>query len=145
MKEPKLVDVRKYLNAIVKMNKKYITTERLSKVVGIYPEVIDETLSYFEPMLAMDPEYNLMELVPTLKKFVNEKEEERSSTLVRKPAIKKNDWEQFDSVSDFIYKRMTFTGGLLDRNVVLSDKDLKILKRLISEEQQLRKDTKNRK
>ena len=32
MKEPKLNDVRKYLNAIVKMNKKYITTERLSKV-----------------------------------------------------------------------------------------------------------------
>ena len=56
--------------------------------------------------------------------------------------IKKNDWEQFDSVSDFIYKRMTFTGGLLDRNVVLSDKDLRILKKLITEEQQARKNHK---
>lgn len=142
MKEPKVNDIKKYLNALLKMNKKYVTTERLSKVVGIYPEIINETLTYFEPMLAMDPEYNLMELVPTLKKFVIDKEEERTSTLVKKPVVKKNDWEQFESVSDFIYKRMTFTGGLLDRNVVLSDKDLKILKKLISEEQVRRKNKK---
>ena len=142
MKEPKLNDVKKYLNAIIKMNKKYITTERLSRVVGVYPEVINDTLTYFEPMLAMDPDFNLLELVPALKKFVNDKEEEKNNSFIKKPTIKKNDWEQFDSVSDFIYKRMTFTGGLLDRNVVLSDKDLKILKKLITEEQQNRKNHK---
>lgn len=142
MKEPKLVEAKKYLNAILKMNKKYVTAERLSKVVGIYPEIINEQLSYFEPTLMMDPEYNLMELVPTLKKFVVEKEEERSSTLIKKPAIKKQTLEQYDSVSDFIYKRMTLVGGLLDRNVVLSDTDLRILKKLIVEEQQSRKKVK---
>ncbi len=142
MKEPKLVEVKKYLNAILKMNKKYVTAERLSKVVGIYPEIINEQLSYFEPTLMMDPEYNLMELVPTLKKFVVEKEEERSSTLIKKPAIKKQTLEQYDSVSDFIYKKMTLVGGLLDRNVVLSDTDLRILKKLIIEEQQSRKKVK---
>lgn len=139
MKEPKLVEVKKYLNALVKMNKKYVTSERLSKVIGIYPEIINEQLSYFEPTLMMDPEFNLMELVPTLKKFVVEKEEEKSSTLIKKPAIKKTTLEQYDSVSDFIYKKMTLVGGLLDRNVVLSDTDLRILKKLIVEEQQRRK------
>ena len=139
MKEPKLAEVKKYLNAIIKMNKKYVTTERLSKVVGIYPEIINEQLSYFEPTLMMDPEYNLMELVPTLKKYVVEKEEEKSSTLIKKPAIKKQTLEQYDSVSDFIYKKMTLVGGLLDRNVVLSDTDLRILKKLIVEEQKARK------
>lgn len=139
MKEPKLVEVKKYLNALIKMNKKYVTAERLSKVVGIYPEIINEQLSFFEPTLMMDPEYNLMELVPALKKFVIEKEEEKSSTLIKKPAIKKQTLEQYDSVSDFIYKRMTLVGGLLDRNVVLSDTDLRILKKLIIEEQQARK------
>ena len=139
MKEPKLVEVKKYLNALVKMNKKYVTAERLSKVVGIYPEIINEQLSFFEPTLMMDPEFNLMELVPALKKFVIEKEEEKSSTLIKKPAIKKQTLEQYDSVSDFIYKRMTLVGGLLDRNVVLSDTDLRILKKLIIEEQQARK------
>ena len=83
-----------------------------------------------------------MELVPTLKKFVIEKEEEKSSTLIKKPAIKKQTLEQYDSVSDFIYKRMTLVGGLLDRNVVLSDTDLRILKKLIVEEQQARKKVK---
>ena len=81
MKEPKLSEVKKYLNAIIKINKKYVTTDRLSKVVGIYPEIINEQLSYFEPTLMMDPEYNLMELVPTLKKYVIDKEEEKSSLL----------------------------------------------------------------
>ncbi len=142
MKQPKLVEIKKYLNAILKMNKKYVTSERLSKVVGIYPEIINEHLSYFEPTLMMDPEFNLMELVPSMKKYVVEKEEEKSSTLIKKPAIKKQTLEQFDSVSDFIYKKMTLVGGLLDRNVVLSDTDLRILKKLIVQEQQTRKKAK---
>lgn len=139
MKEPKLSEVKKFLHSLLKMNKKYVTSERLSKVVGIYPEIINEQLSYFEPILMMDPEYNLMELVPILKKYVIDKEEEKSSTLIKKTAIKKATLEQYDSVSDFIYKRMTLVGGLLDRNVVLSDTDLRILKKLITEEQQRRK------
>ena len=142
MKEPKLNDIKKYLNAILKLNKKYVTSERLSKVVGVYPEIINENLSYFEPTLMMDPEFNLMELVPVLKKFVIEKEEAKNTTLIKKPQINKKQLEQFDSVSDFIYKKMTFTGGLLDRNVVLSDTELRILKRLISEEQARRKNAK---
>ena len=134
MKEPKLNDIRKYLNAIVKLNKKYVTAERLSKVVGIYPEIINEHLSYFEPTLMMDPEYNLMELVPALKKYVVEKEEEKSSTLIKKPAIKKAEVEQYSSINDFIYKKMTSVGGLLDYNIVLSDKDLRVLRKLVNEE-----------
>lgn len=142
MKEPKLVEIKKYLNAILKMNKKYVTSERLSKVVGIYPEIINEHLSYFEPTLMMDPEFNLMELIPSMKKYVVEKEEEKSSTLIKKPAIKKQTLEQFDSVSDFIYKKMTLVGGLLDRSVILSDTDLRVLKKLIVQEQQARKKAK---
>ena len=142
MAEPKVNEIKKYISAMEKMKKKYITVDRLSHVIGYYPDVIYQVLSYFEPMLSMDPEYNLLELVPTLKQYVVDKEEEKNVNVIRKPAIKKNDWEQFDSVSDFIYKRMTFTGGLLDRNVVLSDKDLRILKKLITEEQQARKNHK---
>ena len=142
MKEPKLSEVKKYLNAIIKLNKKYVTSERLSKVVGVYPEIINENLSYFEPTLMMDPEFNLMELVPSMKKFVVDKEEAKNNTLVKKPSLNKKELVQYESVSDFIYKRMTFTGGLLDRNVVLSDMDLRILKKLISEEQARRKNAK---
>ena len=140
MKEPKVSDVKKYLNGIIKANKKYVTSERLSKVVGVYPEIINEHLSYFEPTLTMDYEYNLMELVPTLKKFIVDKEENK--TLINKnPAIRKRELEQYESINDFIYKKMT-SFGLLDRNIVLSDTDLRMLKKLIAEEQANRKNKK---
>lgn len=139
MKEPKVSDVKKYLNGILKLNKKYVTSERLSKVVGVYPEIINEHLSYFEPTLTMDYEFNLMELVPTIKKFIVDKEENKTLIAPKKPAIRKNDLDKYESINDFIYKKMTSVGGLLDRNIVLSDTDLRILKKLIAEEQANRK------
>ena len=140
MREPKVSDIKKYLNGLLKLNKKYVTSERLSKVVGIYPDVINEHLSYFEPLLAMDTEFNLMELVPTLKKYLVEQEENK--TLIKKPAIKKAEVEQYSSINDFIYKKMTSVGGLLDYNIVLSDKDLRVLRKLVNEEITNRKNKK---
>ena len=62
--------------------------------------------------------------------------------MIFKPqvVVKKRDVEQYDSIYDFVYRKMTNAGGLLDKNVILSDADLKILKKLISEEQARRKD-----
>ena len=138
MKEPKVGDIKKYLSGLTKLNKKYVTSERLSKYVGVYPDIINEHLSYFEPTLKMDPEFNLMELVPTMKNYLIEQEENR--TLIKKqPSIKKKDLDKYESINDFIYKKMTSVGGLLDRNIVLSDQDLRVLKRLIAEEQANRK------
>ena len=139
MKELKVSEVKKYLSAILKINKKYVTTERLSRVVGIYPEIIADQLSYFEPTLKMDPSFNLMELVPTLKKFVVEKEEEKNNSLIKRESIKKKEVEAYESIIDFVYRKMTFGGGLVDKNANLSDKDLKILKKLITDEQNKRK------
>ena len=85
----------------------------------------------------MDPEFNLMELVPTIKQYINEQEENK--TLVKKPIIKKKDIDKYESINDFIYKKMTSVGGLLDRNAVLSDTDLRVLKKLVVEEQNYRK------
>ena len=140
MAEPKVSEIKKYISAMEKMKKKYITVERLSHVVGYYPDVICDTLSYFEPMLKMQPDFNLLELVPAMKKFVIDKEENRVKE-VKGPAIKKKQLEEYDSISDFIYKKMTY-GGVVDRNAELSDTDLRILKKLIAEEQAKRKGNK---
>ena len=133
MKEPNVKELKKYLQGMAKLPKaKYITSERLSRIIGIYPEVINETLSYFDPMIMMDYEYNLLELVPSIKKFIEDKEAKRTPTP--KPVmVKKDEVDAYENYFDFIYKKLTY-GGMLDRNVNLSDKDLKILKRLISEE-----------
>ena len=138
MGAPKASDLKKYLNGLIKINRKYVTADRLSKYVGVYPEIINEHLSYFEPTLKMDPEFNLMELIPEIKKYLIEQEENK--TLIKKqPVIRKKDVEKYESINDFVYKKMTSVGGLLDRNVVLSDIDLKILKKLVSDEQNYRK------
>ena len=143
MKEPKVSELKKYLNGLIKLNKKYVTSDRLSKYVGVYPEIINENLSYFEPTLGLDPEFNLMELVPAIKKFIIDKEENRGPAVNKAPAVKKSQVEQYESINDFVYRKMSM-GGLLDRNVVLSDTDLRILKKLIAQEQADRKD-KNKK
>lgn len=137
MKEPKVSEVKKYLSALEKMKKKYVTCERLSHVVGVYPEIIGDTLSYFEPTLMMDPDFNLMELIPVMKKYIIDKEDNKNAP--KAPAIKKKEVEQYDSIADFIYQKMTIAGGLLDRNAKLSDADLRILKKLIKDEQEKRK------
>ena len=138
MKEPNVKDLKKYLQGMAKLPKaKYITAERLSRIIGIYPEVINETLSYFDPMTKMDYEYNLLELVPAVKKFIEDKETKKAP-LVKPVAVKKDELHSFDSYKDFIYQKLTH-GGMLDWSVELSDKDLKILKKLIVEELDSRK------
>ena len=137
MKEPSVSVVKKYLLAITKVKKKYVTSESLSLTVGVYPEVINETLSYFNPMVNMDYKFNLMELVPEMKDWINKKEEAKKPAVPNQN-ITKGDVNAFNSVSDFIYRKMTYN-GIVDKNAYLSDKDLKLLKRIIAEEQKRRK------
>ena len=66
---------------------------------------------------------------------LNEYIEEESKKAPKKPRviINKGHVEQYESVADFIYQKMTI-GGLVDRNAELSAVDLKILKKLIQAE-----------
>ena len=136
MKAPNVSTLKKYLSAMAKIKKKYITAERLSKVVGVYPEIINENLSFFDPMINMDYEYNLLELVPQIKEYIERVEEEKAKAktpkLERTP-IRKQDFTKYDGIGDFIYQKMTI-GGMLDKYMNLTDADLKILKKLIQEE-----------
>ena len=132
MKGPSVSVLKKYLNAMRKKKVKYMTCERLSNLVGVYPEVIAENLSYFDPMLNMDPTYDLLVLIPQIKEYIQQEEEKKAPAAPKVVATKK-DVDGYESVSDFIYKRMTFA-GMVDRNFVLHEKDLRILKRLVNDE-----------
>ena len=132
MKAPSVTVLKKYLSALTKIKAKYVTADRLSRVVGVYPDVICENLSYFEPMLMMDSSFNLLELVPAIKDYISDLEEKKVP-VEKVEIIGKKDVEEYESVVDFIYKRMT-VGGIIDRGVVLSEKDLRIIKRLASDE-----------
>ena len=55
--------------------------------------------------------------------------------------MKKNEVDEYNSYFDFIYKKLTI-GGMIDKSAELSDKDLKILKKLITDELADRKNKK---
>lgn len=138
MKKPSVTTIKKYLTAILKIKAKYVTSERLSKVLGIYPETINETLSFFDPMICMDYSYNLMDLVSVMKEFV-EDDDNKQDPIDRSEAVYKSDLAPYDSITDFIYQKLTIAGGLIDKNARLSDNDLRILKKLVTEELNKRK------
>ncbi len=121
---------KKYLSAINGSKRKHLTCEALSLHMGIYPELIARDLSEFEPMLAMDPSYNLRELVPALEEYIEEQSKEKKEPRI---AVKKADVQQYKSVADFVYNKMTI-GGLVDRNTPLDEKDLKVLRHLVNQE-----------
>lgn len=137
MKKPAVTVIKKYLLALNKMKAKYVTSERLSKVLGVYPEVINEVLSYFEPMLVMDYSYNLMDLKPALEEYAYDEDNKRTP-ITTGEVVTKRILSQYQSIPDFIYQKMTI-GGMIDKNAYLSDQDLRALKRLIQEEQTKRK------
>lgn len=122
---------KKYLSAIENSKKRYLTCENLSSIMGVYPEVIAEQLSFFEPMLAMDPSFDLKELIPSISKYIEAEEAKREKKEVIK--VSKKELSEYKSVSDFLYKKMTFN-GLVDRNASLSEVDLKALKKLVQKE-----------
>ena len=132
MKGPSVAVLKKYLNAMTKNKVKYMTCERLSNLVGVYPEVIAENLSYFDPLLNMDPSYDLLVLIPQIKEYITAEEEKKAPAGPKIMATKK-DVVEYESVSDFVYKKMTFA-GMVDRNIVLKEKDLRVLKRLVNDE-----------
>ena len=132
MKGPNVSVLKKYLNAMTKKKVRYMTCERLSAIVGVYPDVIAENLSYFDPMLNMDPDYDLLALIPQIKEYIQEQEEKKAPSAP-KVVAKKKEVSEYESVSDFVYKKMTFA-GMVDRNLVLREKDLRILKRLVNDE-----------
>ena len=132
MKKPSISTLKKYLAALGKSKAKYITTERLSRIIGVYPEVICENLAYFEPMILMDTSINILEIVPTIKNYIRDQEEKKTPT-VHIDLVTKKTLEGYESINDFVYRKYS-VGGLIDKGAELSDKDLRIMKRLITEE-----------
>ena len=126
---------KKYLSAIRSSNKKCLTSEQLSRVIGIYPEVINEQLSTFEPMLAMDPSFNLKDLVPTIEEYI---EKEEASKVKKSKFEAKKKASKYKGVSDFVYQKLTVS-GLVNRNAQLSVEDLKVLRKLVNEELEAKK------
>ncbi len=121
---------KRYLKAIEEIRNKYVTLDLLSKKVGKYSDVISDELSYFDPLLKMDIGYNFKDLVPSLEEYIESlpKEKKKEQVVIHKKQV-----EQYKSVADFLYQKMT-VDGIVDKNASLSEVDLKLLRKIINEE-----------
>ena len=135
MADIKVENAKKYLKAIKACKQKHVTCDLLSKEVGIYPDIIANDLSFFNPIIPMDSDFELREIYEPLKQFVEEHDQVRK--VPRKlSALAKT---KYKSVNDFVFQKFVVGGGLIDRNIILSDEDLKELKRVVSNDIKLRK------
>ena len=132
-------EVKRILGALKRTKKKFVTLEALSRVVGLYPDVLADTLAYFEPMIRMDPTINVRDLVPALTEYVAEPAKPVDPDKPKRVVIPRKELAKYSSIPDFVLKRMTNVGGLVDTAVQLSDEDLLILEKLVQNEIKRRK------
>ncbi len=143
MAKPTKAEVKRILGALRRSKKKFVTLEALSRLVGLYPDVLAETLAYFEPMIRMDPSINARDLVPALEEYLKEPMKPvASNPKPKKIAISKKKLAEYSSIADFVYKKMTNVGGLVDTSKKLSDEELRILEKLVQRETQRRRKAK---
>lgn len=143
MNTPSVSKLQKFVTAMKRLKSKFVTSETLSREVGLYPESINETLSFFDPLVMMDFTYDLRGLLPVIEKYIEEEESKKTPKPIAERVTKKK-LLKYESISEFIYEKMT-TGGFLDKNTILTDVDLRSLKRLVSDEQAKRKAVKRKK
>ncbi len=114
-----------YLEGLLKAKRKHINTYDLAQSVGILEDFIRDELSYIDPMVRLDLDFNLMDLVPSLEAML-------TSKVDRKKVISKASARSYHSVADFVYQNMTVSGGIIDRNLELDNQQLKDLKKLVN-------------
>ena len=121
------VKVKKYLKSIKDFKKNVVTPKMVSRDIGIIEDVVREELAYFDPMIRLFAEYNLLELVPFLENYITPVEKTKPTMRSRK---RKDDF--YSSVGDFVYKNMTNAGGIIDPNVTLKLSQLKSLRKVVN-------------
>ena len=119
--------------ALKKDKRKNISLDMLSNSIGIYPDALGQQLLPFSPMILMDPSINCRALLPQFENYLKEPiSEKKAKTSVLR--IAKAELASYSSIADFVYKKMTSVGGLVDTAAELSDHDLEILRRLVDKE-----------
>jgi hypothetical protein len=125
--------ILKIQQALSATTQKYVTAEMLSQSIGIYPDVINGVLSMFNPVVTLDVTYNLLDLLPELNQYLGNA---KSVTVKRNRPENKS--LPYTSFAEFVYQKMTIA-GIVDKNIQLADKDLKLAKKLIQNELKSRK------
>jgi hypothetical protein len=135
MSELKKKDLEKVVSAISKSNRKFISLDDLSLLVGLFPEILGSELAYFEPMILMDSTLNTRDLLVPIKDYLASQNVEKEKAPASKRVVASaKEMKEFPTIASFIYARMTSAGGLFDPSAHLSDHDLHLLQKLVARE-----------
>jgi hypothetical protein len=140
MNKPALTRIKRILSPLKKSPKKVVTLDMLSRMVGLYSDVLADDLEYFAPLVRMDPSLNLKDIVPQLEAYIAEEEAVKSTEPKMKRVVATaKELNQYPTIASFVYVKMTSAGGLVDPSNRLSDEDLHVLKKLVDREVAKRK------
>ena len=133
MGQPKKSNIKKIVSILHRNKRKVISLDYLSKLVGIYPDVLGEDLSYFCPLILMDPSINIRDYVEVFRAYIAKpiKKEEPKKKVVKKESISKAELSKYKGVVDFAYKKFTSVGGLFDPSYNLTEHDIRVLEKLL--------------
>jgi hypothetical protein len=143
MSEQKYPHLRRIASVLSKSPKKYISLESLSRMVGLYPDVLGQELIVFQPMILMDPTLNMRDLLPSLEAYLAKEDAEK----IAKPkpirvVARQKELSEYPNIASFVYQKMTSAGGLVDPSARLNDHDLHLLQKLVAREVSKRRKSK---
>jgi len=146
MNKPAVTRIKRILGPLRKSPKKVVTLDMLSRMVGLYSDVLADDLEYFAPLVRMDPSLNLKDIVSQLEAYIAQEEAVKATEpKVKRVVATKKELSQYPTISSFVYAKMTSAGGLVDPSNKLSDQDLHILKKLVDREVAIRKKAERKK
>jgi len=127
--------LKRCLSVLKKKNKKFVSLDMLANWVGFYPDVVADDLCFFEPMIRMDSSVNMNDLIPLIEDYIAKKEKPKTLAPKEKRIVTKTEEVlEYGSVGDFVYRKMTDSGGLVSPSATLSDRDLRLLQKVVKME-----------
>lgn len=131
--KPSKNTIRRIISALAGTRRKVVTLYDLSNLIGVYPDVLGDTLAYFYPLIRLDPDYNIRDLGEKFREYLATPLEpnKKKAVVPRKDTVASTELKGYSSTMDYIYKKLTSVSGLIDASIVLTDHDLRLMMKLI--------------
>lgn len=126
-------NTKKYIQVIKNSKRKVVTVDEVSKKTGKKSDLIRDNLVAFNPLINFDLNYDLHGILTDLENSLVEFEHE---PIKKRMSIKSIEVDKYKGILDYIYKKMTVAGGILDLGYKLNKKDIKLIKKLLKKDEE---------
>lgn len=125
-------NTKKYIQIIKNSKRKVVTVDEVSKKTGEKSDLIRDNLIAFNPLINFDLNYDLHGILNDLENCLASFELE---PVKKRMVVRSSEVDKYKSLLDYIYKKMTIAGGMLDLGYKLNKKDIKMLKKLLKRDE----------